>query len=98
MKAPASFRKKPVIVDAILFDGKNVDAVQAFTGFATFGLVAPTDRTEDPDITAEVFDKLHSTWVGVKDGQWIIKGVQAEFYPCDASVFAATYEPTAKEN
>jgi hypothetical protein len=29
----------------------------------------------------------------VDPGDWIIRGVEGEFYPCKASVFAATYEP-----
>ena len=37
---------------------------------------------DEPDIRAEVWDKLHSIWVGVKDGQWIMKGSEGEFYPC----------------
>lgn len=43
--------------------------------------------------TAVVYDDLHGTWVNLRTGQWVIKGVQGEFYPCDAEVFAATYEP-----
>lgn len=28
-----------------------------------------------------------------RDGDWIIKGVKGEFYPCKPDIFAATYEP-----
>lgn len=91
MTGPKRFRKKPVEVEAIQFDGSNFLAVETFTS-GRFHDVLPEDRLDDPDITAEVWDELHSTWVGVKDGQWIIRGVQGEFYPCDADVFAATYE------
>jgi hypothetical protein len=28
----------------------------------------------------------------VTDGDWVIKGVQGEFYPCKPDIFAATYE------
>ena len=28
-----------------------------------------------------------------KPGDWIIRGVQGEFYPCKPDIFAATYEP-----
>lgn len=42
--------------------------------------------------TAVVYDDLHGTWVNLKTGQWVIRGVQGEFYPCDADVFATTYE------
>lgn len=47
---------------------------------------------EDPAIIAEVYDHLHGTWVGVKAGQWIIKGAKGEFYPCDPEIFEAKYE------
>lgn len=49
----------------------------------------------EPDIVAVVWDKLHDTWVGVKDGQYIIKGMKGEFYPCDPDVFKAKYEPVS---
>lgn len=98
MSTAARFRKKPVVVDAIRYTGTNREDVREFTGAGGFLPVDPEDRSADPDLTAEVFDKLHSTWVGVKDGQWIIRGIQGEFYPCDAAVFAATYEPATEEN
>lgn len=83
-------RKRPVEVQAVLFTGENFSELKDFTN-GNFGRVHPDDRTEDPDITAEVFYDLHSTWVGVKDGQWIIRGVQGEFYPCDPDIFDRTY-------
>lgn len=42
--------------------------------------------------TAEVFDKLHDTWIGVKDGQWIVRGAKGEYYPCDDETFHWKYE------
>ena len=90
--APARFRKKPVEIEAIQWTGNNLADVQAFTGPAHFGAVPPEDRDPDPDMTAEVYDKLHSTWVHVYDGQWIIRGVKGELYPVAADVFAETYD------
>ena len=89
----ATFRKKPVVVEAMRYTGRNLEDIRAFTGAGGVLPVDPLDRGWGSDITAEVFDKLHSTWIGVKDGQWIIRGVLGEFYPCDAQVFEATYEP-----
>jgi hypothetical protein len=95
-------RKKPVVVEAVRFTGDNWAEMHAFTGhhmssggewpIDTFNPIGTYTMSDDPKITAEVWDKLHSTWVGVKDGQWIIQGVQGEFYPCDAEVFADSYE------
>jgi hypothetical protein len=89
---PRSFRKRPVLVQAMQYNGVNEVDVQAFTGAENFHAVAPEDRLEDPDVTAEVYDKLHSTWVGVKNDQWVIRGVVGEFYPIDPDVLAETYE------
>lgn len=96
-EAPASlWRKRPVTVPAIRWTGSNLAEVEAFTGGPQwFAPVAPEDREDDPERTAEVFDKLHSTWVGVHDGQWIIRGVKDELYPCDDEVLRETYEPAS---
>jgi hypothetical protein len=45
-----------------------------------------------PEITAAVYDKLHETFVGVKDGDFIIEGLQGEFYPHDAALFPEAYD------
>lgn len=86
------YRKKPLTVQAIQWTGTNEDELVAFTG-NRFMAVDPEDRTDDPDLTGAVFDILHSTWVGVKTGQWVIQGVRGEHYPIDEQVLAETYEP-----
>lgn len=85
------FRKIPVEVLAVFFDGENFAEVEDFAG-DYFRPVDPEDRGDDPDIIAEVWDYLHGTWVGVKARMWIIRGVKNELYPCEGGVFAATYE------
>jgi hypothetical protein len=96
-EAPRRYRKKPVIIEAIQWTGANLAAVQDFAGHGFFGAVDPEDRAEDPDRTAEVYDRLHGTWVGVYDGQWVIRGIQGELYPCADDVFAETYEPAPEQ-
>ena len=86
------YRKKPVVIEAWQWTGENYAEIREFTA-GSFSLANLADRAKDPDITAEVFDELHSTWVGVHDGDWIIKGIKNEFYPCRPDVFAETYEP-----
>jgi hypothetical protein len=87
-----TFRKKPVVIQAVRWTGDNEAKLVKFAG-DSFGTVPPEDWRDDPDITAQIFDKLHSTWVGVKTGQWIIRGIKGEFYPCDDEAFRETYEP-----
>ncbi|MFJ9979685.1 penta-EF hand family protein [Streptomyces cyaneofuscatus] len=50
-------------------------------------------RLNDVDREFAVYDRLHDTWVSFEYGDWIIRGVQGEFYPCKPDVFDATYEP-----
>lgn len=85
------FRTKIVEIDAMQYTGSNYQDLFEWTG-GRFSLVHPDDREDDPDITAEVFDVLHSTWIGVKTGQWIVRGAKGEYYPCDDETFHWKYE------
>lgn len=84
-------RKKPVEISGVRWTGDNEDELVAFAD-NYFYAVDPEDRTDDPDQTGAVFDTLHSTWVGVYTGQWVLKGVRGEFYPCADDVLAETYD------
>lgn len=99
------YRKRPIVVDAIHYRNlrDSAAAVRAFVGDVKlhtgvtvpgFKPAAQADWTRmDSDVTGAVYDVLHDTWVGVKDGQWIIRGVRGEMYPCADDVFRGTYEP-----
>jgi hypothetical protein len=88
------YRKKPVVIEAVRWTGDNAGNVYELAGCDKFDVLDEQARANcaDPDATAAVFDVLHSTWVLVYDGQWIIRGVKGEFYPCAADVFTETYE------
>lgn len=80
----AQFRKKPVVIDAIQWDGTNVGELRDFFGsFLDWRFV-----------------NCHSVDIKTLEGNmracptdWIIKGVRGEFYPCNDEVFALTYDP-----
>ena len=40
---------------------------------------------------AEVYDRLHKTWVTVLKNQWVIKGAQGEFYPIAEEALYRSY-------
>lgn len=88
------FRKRPVVIEAIQWAGDNEAEIRDFA-HGQFEALTAEDReaAADPAATAQVFDSLHSTWVLVYPGDWIIKGVVRECYPCRDSVFLETYEP-----
>jgi hypothetical protein len=86
------FRKKPVVIEAVQFSGENADDVRKFCLFAD-------GPFEDQARTGEAKPYLYlliSTLEGsmrADPGDWIIKGVKGEFYPCKPDIFEATYEP-----
>jgi len=86
----AKFRKKPVVIEAVQYTGENVAACKKF---------CPKIGTKSIDEDGAEYDLLNlriPTLEGVMRcdvGDWIIKGVKGEFYPCKPDIFEATYEP-----
>ena len=77
------FKKKPVVIEAILWDGKKktADAI----GKASSGRYVAYEQ----DILYVY--TLEGT-MQARIGDWIIKGVKGEIYPCKPDIFRATYE------
>ena len=77
----ANFRKKPVIIEARLLevDSTNQQEIIDWCG-GRKGL--------DGSV---IIDTLEGSMWAVS-GDWIIKGVQGEFYPCKPDIFEKTYE------
>lgn len=93
MSGAKQFRKRPVVVEAFQWAGDNEAEIQEWAGGARwFNALDDADRVNcgDPDATAQVFDRLHSTWVLVFTGQWIVRGVKGEFYPIADDVLKET--------
>lgn len=89
------YTTKPFQIEAVQWKGHNVQEIKDFTGH-------DTERGEDNFLLPDeiwgvwddphVWDYLQKTWVAVNTGDYIIKGMKGEFYPCDADVFEAKYE------
>ena len=75
-----NFRKKPVVIQACQWSGHNGDEVESFIG--DVGYV----KGDYVDIGT-----LEGLMVASK-GDFIIKGVNGEFYPCKPDIFEKTYE------
>lgn len=92
--------KKPLGVWAIQFnnsqDLSNVSEVLDFTDHQF--RIRDIRDVGNSVITAEVYDYLHDTWVGVKDGDFIIRGLEGEFYPHDAPLFPVAYDEVKHEH
>lgn len=90
------YRKKPVIIDAMKFE-YNLDALNKLRKFCE-GNLGNVSKAQHPDAKAEaelgtLEDGIHLTVKHIAtEGDWIIKGVQGEFYACKPHIFEATYE------
>lgn len=89
----AKYRKRPVVVDAIQATGtpeSNREIIDWTRG---------SDTPAYMDENAEGIDQLSintkegALWVS--PGDWIIKGISGEFYPCKPNIFEKTYEKTS---
>lgn len=81
----ARYRKKPVEIDAVLWDGNMTTVVPLLAGSSC---EAVEQNLGDP---ALLIPTLEGT-MRAEVGDWIIRGVKGELYPCRADIFAATYE------
>jgi hypothetical protein len=78
------FRKKPVVIEAIQLVPETVRECLNFVGNA--GMVVT--QTFDAGINIATLEGVHHA----SYGDWIIKGVKGEFYPCKPDIFEQTYE------
>ncbi len=85
------YRKKPVVIEAIQFTGDNWGEIQEWmyqSGSKRF-------KTCGVDKDGEVITIIIKTLEGemtANIGDYIIKGVNGEFYPCKPDIFEKTYE------
>lgn len=75
------FRKKPVVIEAIQFTGNDAECL----------VFCPTARDPVDNRPNLIIPTLEGDML-VSVGDWIIKGVNGEFYPCKPDIFEKTYE------
>jgi hypothetical protein len=84
LSMPGKFRKKPIVIEAVRWDGSNYDEVCEFVGESLSHdamLIIPT-----------LEGKMEAGC-----GDWIIKGINNEFYPCKNDIFIKTYEEVLRK-
>lgn len=77
------YRKKPVVIEAVKYTGKNnVNDVLNFIGERRLAYL------DGETLNIETLEGVMKADVG----DYIIKGIKGEFYPCKPDIFEATYE------
>lgn len=81
------FRKKPVVIEAVQFDGNTAEIDLFIGGNGTLRRITDGNSV------------VVALGIGTLEGEmradkldWIIKGVNGEFYPCKPDIFKKTYE------
>ncbi|GAG29563.1 unnamed protein product, partial [marine sediment metagenome] len=75
------FRKRPVVIEAVQWSGGNQNEVLTFCkDIKAWG--------EGGSVIIPTLEGNHTA----NKGDWIIKGVKGEFYPCKPDIFEQTYE------
>lgn len=76
------YTKKPVTIEAVQWTGENIEEIRKFTGL---------DLLQVPDYGGIYIHTLEGTH-RAEVGDYIIRGVRGEFYPCKPDIFRETYE------
>lgn len=88
------YRKKPVVIEAVQFNGRNVGEIEVFVGKKLKCRVF-SDTAYEAGVAAPIFEIDIETLEGVmtaSPNDYIIKGVKGEFYPCREDIFNESYE------
>ncbi len=92
----AEYRKKPVVIEALRWDGSDHRGMFTFldgdprSHLATNGTNFYIDHTKVAGgLVIKTLEGEHIANIG----DYIIKGIKGEFYPCKPDIFEMTYDP-----
>lgn len=83
-----TYRKKPVTIQAVQLTPLNIEEVEAFVS----GDLGMNPAGTGGLVIATLEGAMHASI-----GDYIIKGVEGEFYPCKPAIFEKTYEVVSQE-
>lgn len=81
------FRKKPVTIEAVQWNGDNWDEIRDFCGVHQQGHGHGWYSADNKNYIGTLEGQMEAS-----KGDYIIKGIKGEFYPCKPDIFEATYE------
>lgn len=79
----AKFKRKPIVYEAVQWTGENIEEISKFANSAQVSRMV--------GVSELVIETLGGNMIA-EAGDWIIKGVKGEFYPCKPDVFQESYE------
>lgn len=101
MVVPIKYRKKPVEVEAMQWDGTALGGLEVVQwmalndSMATYMAAQPEGESDGftiPGCPAQIYLETLEGTMAATEGDYIIRGVAGEFYPCNPDIFHKTYE------
>jgi hypothetical protein len=86
------FIEKPVVIEAVQWNGKNFDEIMRFIGEDCGNKLNYENYEELCLKTKEIAITTLEGVMTASKGDWVIKGISNEFYPCKTDIFEKTYE------
>lgn len=81
-------RKKPVTISFMVFERGNIDSIKEWLGDSFHGYSVARNM----NAKASLIIKTLEGFIEATEGDYIIQGVEGEFYPCKPSIFLSTYD------
>ena len=85
----AKYKKRPIVIEAIQYDGSATSLCEIRDEFGC----EYTLMRQDGSILVRTLER--EMWAS--RGDWMIKGIKGELYPCKPDIFEMTYEPVKNE-
>lgn len=85
------YRKKPVVIEAVQWTGVNGAELKSFVGSA-LTLRLESDAGYKAGVCPPAFTPIIHSNMEVSRGDYVIRGVNGEYYPCKPDIFEKTYE------
>ncbi|ESY26748.1 hypothetical protein [Mesorhizobium sp. LNJC391B00] len=85
------FRKKPVVIEAMQWIGPDPSKIEYLTTFDDWISANQGSRKCRYRGQSMIIPTLEGDHEA-SPGDWIIRGIKGELYPCKPDIFAATYE------
>jgi len=88
------FRKKPIVIEAVQYNNLNKEEIEDFVG-KKLKQELESETAYEAGVAPPMFSLIIETLEGdhkAMPNDWIIKGVNSEFYPCKPDIFEKTYD------
>lgn len=94
------FRKKPVVIEArqVPYSGDYYTVSEWWADMVSLANWCSGEAFVHPEDSNGIFINTLEGQMFAQEGDWVIKGVKGEFYPCKPDIFEATYERAEPRN